>query len=198
MITFKQLADFIEKNNNILDKDSLFLIIHDDKFTFIRNDFSYLNIEGSYDFFINGEKAFTGMKHGDISTTWSMTEGTFKANNGGNDGLFNITYNMVFDRDTFFMTLEEYEKTSKEQNINKDSGMVNVGFKVNGTAFWTIDTVKIIETPSLSYRDSYGHQKNKNYKYNCIGLVLGTEVTQKFRINEKVIYKYGDFMKNKY
>ena len=75
MIRFKEIIDFIESNNKSLDKESLVIVRKGDKFGFIRSYVSQLNVEGYYDYYINGEQVFKDYKHGDVSSFWVELEG---------------------------------------------------------------------------------------------------------------------------
>ncbi len=75
MIKFKEIIDFIENNNKSLNKESLVIVRKGDMFGFIRSYISQLNVEGYYDYYINGEQVFKDYKHGDVSSFWVERKG---------------------------------------------------------------------------------------------------------------------------
>lgn len=182
MVFFSDLDKFINDNKSKIKDDSLLLLIDGDKFSFIRVGIGYLNITGSYEYILNGQELFTDLPEDGVSSLWCMNNDgrILKNNDSKEDDLWRLRYNMVYDRGSEEMTWEGYRKSS---NINPDSILTSIGFDYKN-AFAFIKGFELLEKPTLKYRDSYGHEKIINYKYNCIGIQVGDNFERNFAIKK--------------
>ena len=188
MIRFKEIIDFVENNNNkSLNKESLVIVRKGDKFGFIRSYVSQLNVEGYYDYYINGEQVFKDYKHGDVSGFWVDYQGDLLnyselkehiKDKVRIDGDYRtLVSNMSFDSlDSMFMTVEKYKKLNT--NFKEDSEVVCIGF--DDVLGHTVESIELQENLLFDYNDSYGHDTKIQYKYPCVVLILGDEITNAF------------------
>lgn len=191
MIRFKEIIDFIENNNKSLNKESLVIVRKGDKFGFIRSYVSQLNVEGYYDYYINGEQVFKDYKHGDVSGFWVDYQGDLLNYSELSDDVKkkvridgdyrSVNSNMSFDSlDSMFMTVEKYKKlnTKSISNFKEDSEVVCIAF--GNVLGHTVESIELQENLLFDYNDSYGHDTKIQYKYPCVVLILGDEITNAF------------------
>ena len=187
MIKFKEIINFVESNNKSLNKESLVIVRKGDKFGFIRSYVSQLNVEGYYDYYINGEQVFKDYKHGDVSSFWVEREGNLLnyselkehiKDKVRIDGDYRaLVHNMMFGGlDSMFMTIEKYKKLNTK--FKDDSEVVCIGF--DDVLGHTVESIELQENLLFDYSDSYGHDTKVQYKYPCVVLILGDEITNAF------------------